>query len=158
MAAPVATARGTPAGIKLKDGFSSLITLSSNPTVSLWEKVVQPPGIDGGEMIDQTTMHNTTWRTRAPRVLKTLTPISFTAAYDPNCLTQLNSLINVELTVTFKWADGSTAAFFGYLQKFEPDNVEEGKQPEAKCMIVPTNFDPSGKVEAGPTVVSVAGT
>lgn len=158
MAAPVATVRQTPAGIKLKDGYQALITFAADPDVSLWEKTVTPPGIDGGDAIEQTTMHNDEWRTMAPRALKTLTESSFMAAYDPACFTQLNNLINVETTVTVTFSDGSTLAFYGYLRSFEPAELTEGEQPEATCNLTPTNFDPVNKVEAGPTVTSVAGT
>lgn len=158
MAAPVATVRQTPAGIKLKDGFRSLITFALDPDISFWEKTVTPPGIDGGDSIEQTTMHNVDWRTMAPRSLKTLTDSSTKVAYDPALYTQILSLINAETTVTVRFADGSTLAYYGYLKSFEPDEMSEGTQPEATINIVPTNFDPVNKVEAAPVLTSVAGT
>lgn len=158
MAAPTPTARGTPAGIKLKDGYSSKLTFAANATLSIWEKMPKPAGMDGGDPIDQTTMHNVAWRTAAARSLKTLTPFTCKFAYDPNCYSQLNSLINVETTVTQSFGDGSTVCYFGFLQKVEFDELQEGKQPEGTATICPTNFDPVGKVEAGPVIVSVAGT
>lgn len=158
MAAPAPTVRQSPSGIKLKDGFPTKITFATKPAISLWEKTVTPPGIDGGDAIEQTTMHNTAWRTMAARQLKTLTESSFTAAYDPICFTDLLALINFETTITVTFPDGTTYAFFGYLRTFEPQEVSEGAQPEANCSITPTNFDPAGKVEAGPALASVAGT
>lgn len=158
MSAPVATARGTPSGIKLKDGYSTKITFSSAPSISLWEKTVTPPGVDGGDAIDQTTMHNVTWRTSAPRSLKTLTEGQMTCAYDPGVITTIVAQINVEQTITVTFPDGSTEAFYGWLRTFEPQEVSEGNQPEANCAFTPSNFDPVAHVEAGPTVVSVAGT
>lgn len=160
MAAPVATTRGTPAGIMLKDGYKSLITFARLTTASFWEKTVQPVGIDGGEPIEQTTMHNSAWRTTAPRSLMTLTPFTVKAAYDPNFLntSQVQSLINQPDTITQRFADGTTIAFYGYLQKFEPAEMSEGAQPEATLTIVPTNFDHVNKVEAGPVITSVSGT
>lgn len=158
MAAPTPTPRQSPTGIKLKDGFSTKITFATKPAISLWEKTVTPPGIDGGDAIEQTTMHNTTWRTFASRSLKTLTDASFTAAYDPICFTDLLALINLETTITVTFPDGSTYAFYGYLRTFEPQEVSEGEQPEANCTITCTNFDPSAHVEAAPVLASVAGT
>lgn len=158
MAAPTPTARGTPAGIKLKDGFRTLITFSRSTTASLWEKTVKPPGIDGGDPIDQTTMHNSAWRTTAPRQLKTLTECSGKAAYDPNVVNQLYDLINIEQTITVTFSDGSTLAFYGFLKMFETDELSEGQQPEASFTIVPTNFDHVNKVEAAPVLTSVSGT
>lgn len=158
MAAPTPTARGTPSGIKLKDGYQSLVTFAANPTISLWEKAVTPPGLDGGEPVVQTTMHNTQWRTMAPRALITMTPHQFMGAYDPAIYTSILTLINVETTVTVTFKDGSTLAFYGFLQKFEPAQLQEGTQPEAAITIVPTNFDYVNKVEAAPVLTSVAGT
>jgi hypothetical protein len=150
MAAPTPTARGTPSGIKLKDGYQSLITFAASTTISLWEKTVQPPGLDGGDPVVQRTM--------APRALITMTPHTFTAAYDPAVYSSILSLLNVETTVTVTFKDGSTLAFYGFLQKFEPAAMSEGTQPEATVTICPTNFDYVNKVEAAPVLTSVSGT
>ena len=158
MAAPTPTVRVTPTGIKLKDGFRTLITFAADTDVEFYEKGVKPPGIDGGDAIPQTTMHNTAWRTMAPRQLKTLTESSVTCAYDPLVYTSILNLINVETTVTVTFADGSTLAFYGFLQKFEPGELKEGEQPEATVTITPTNFDPTNKVEAAPVLTNVVGT
>jgi hypothetical protein len=158
MAAPTPTTRGTPTGIKLDDGYRALITLSNNTTISFWEKKVQPPGADGGGPVDTTTMHNNTYRTMSSRALITLTEISVTVAYDPGIYTAIMQQINREQTITVLFPDGSTVAFYGFLQKFEPSDLEEGNQPEAKITITPTNYDPTNRVEAGPTITSVSGT
>lgn len=158
MAAPSPTTRQTPAGIVLPDGYQSLVTFATDPDVSVWEKGITPPGIDGGEPIEQTTMHNADWRTFAPRSLKTLTPHTFMCAYDPDAFNQLYALVNVPTTVTVRFGDGSTLAFYGFLQKFEPAELVEGTQPEATVTVVPTNYDHVNKVEAAPVLTSVAGT
>lgn len=157
MAAPTPTARGTPAGIRLDEGFSTKVTLARNTTVSIWEKTIKPPGVDGGEAVETTTMHNLTLRTMAPRVLKTMTPMTFKGIYDPNLYNQLFSIVNVRDTITVKFSDNSTLAFWGYVQKFEPAEISEGAPCEADITIVPTNTDLSG-VEQAPVLTSVAGT
>lgn len=158
MTAPSTTARGTPAGKKLDEGFSTKVAFARLATFSVWEKTVQPPGVDSGEPVETTTMHNLIWRTQNPRKLKTLTPHSFKAAYDPNMYNQvINTLIGINGSITVTYPDGSTLDYYGYLQKIEPDQIEEGKQPEATVTIVPTNVDTSG-AEAGPVLTSVAGT
>ena len=157
-AAPTPTSRGTPAGIMLNDGYQALVTISSLTTVSFWEKTVKPPGIDGGDPIDITTMHNADWRTRVPRSLMTLTDSTGKAAYDPNVYNQLLTVVNVNATITVRWADGSTLAFYGFLRMLEFDDLAEGVQPELSYTITPTNYDPSAKVEASPVLTSVAGT
>lgn len=161
MAAPVPTPRTDPTGasvIKLRDGFSSKITFSRYPAVAFWEKQVKPPGIDGGEKIPQSTMFNVLWETFAPQSLLTLTDATCKAAYDPAVLTTLLSMGNQEDTVTITFRDQSTYCFYGYLQKFEADELVKGTQPEATITVVCTNWDYVNKVEAGPVLTSVAGT
>lgn len=158
MAAPSPTARGTPAGIKLSDGYQTLITFARFPTIAFWEKHVQPPGVDGGDKVEQTTMHNTAWRTFRPRHLITLTDSKVRVAYDPSALNNIISMINADDTITCRFPDGSTLAFYGYLKSFEPQECKEGEQPEADVMIVPTNYDATNNVEAAPFLTSVTGT
>jgi hypothetical protein len=158
MAAPALSARSTPSGILLPDGYQTLISFTANTSVSFWEKTVKPPGVDGGDPIQETTMHNTAWRTMAPRALKTLTESTCVCAYDPNLYNQIVSLINVRTSITVHFPDGSTLVFYGFLQKFEPSEMKEGDQPEATVTICPTNYDPSAHAEASPVLTSVAGT
>ena len=157
MAAPSATVRGTPGGIKLKDGYSTKITFASNPTVEFWEKMISPAGMDAGEKIDQTTMFNTRWRTFAPRSLVTLTDNTIKAAWDPLVHTSVLALLGKIDTITETFPDGSTLAYFGFLKSFVPDQMEEGKQPEATITIVSMNQDSAG-TEQSPVLVNVAGT
>jgi hypothetical protein len=157
MAAPTPTARQDPAGIRLEDGYRTLVTFASIPTASLWEISITPPGMDGGDPVDTTTMHNDDYRTMAPRALITLTEFTFTAAYDPNFYNQLLTIVNVETTVTVTFPDGSTLAFFGFLQKIEPEELVEGTMPTVSVTVCPTNTDSTG-AEQPPVLTSVAGT
>lgn len=155
MAAPTRTARITPTGTPLKDGFRTLITFAADADVLLWEKGVKPPGQDGGEAIPQETMHSVQWRRMAPRTLVTLTESTFRAAYKPASYNSALSIINVETVVTIDWPDGTWMAFYGFLRTFEPDELVEGTQPEATCAITPTNWDYVNSVEAGPAFGTV---
>ncbi|MFA5376328.1 MAG: hypothetical protein WC455_11340 [Dehalococcoidia bacterium] len=157
MAAPTATERSTPGGLKLKDGFSSKLTLAADSDIEFFEKTVQPPGMDAGEAIETTTMHNTTYRTFTARKLITLTQITINAAYDPAVYTSIVAIIGDETTITVEFADGTTIAFYGFLKSFTPEAMEEGTMPMAAIVIVPTNVDSTG-AEQGPTVTSVTGT
>jgi len=157
-AAPSPTTRQTPGGRRLLDGYSTKITFARDPDVSLWEVSVKPPGIDGGDPIDTNTMHNVSWRTMAARALKTLTESTFTAAYDPDCYNQLLQLVNVYDTLTVRFPDGSTLAFYGFLRQFDPNDNTEGEMPTATVTFQPTNYDYTNAVEAAPVLTSVAGT
>lgn len=158
MAAPSPTARGTPSGIMLREGFHAKITLGSLGTISFWEKLVDLPGLDGGPPIDQTTQFNVAYRTRWPRTLIDVTPITIPdAAFDPNVYNQILSYINRNDTITVSFADGSTIAFWGYLQSFKPNPMREGEQPTCSVTFIPTNLDNS-YAEQGPVITSVAGT
>lgn len=157
MGAPSATTRQSPAGIKLDDGFSSKITFACDPDISFWEKSVTPPGIEGGDPVDTTTMHNSTWRTMAPRALRTMEAASASAAYDPAVYDQIVAIVNVETVITITFPDGSTLAFWGYLKTFTPGELVEGTQPECTLSIQPTNQDVQG-VEQAPVLVEVPGT
>lgn len=158
MGTPSTTARTTPPGIVLEDGFSATIAFERDPDVNFWEKTVSPPGIDGGDAIATTTMHNTLWRTMAARSLQTLTEMTTKVAYDPVVYSEILALVNQPGSITVHFPDGSTLDFFGYLRLFEPDDLTEGEQPEATVTITPTNTDPSDSTEAAPVLTEVSGT
>lgn len=158
MADPATTTRSSPVGAFLKDGYQTLIAFAADPDVSFWEKAVQPFGMDGGDAIDNTTMHNTTYRVMRSRSLITATDITSTVAYDPEVLDQIVALLNVETDVTVHHSNSDTWDFYGFLRSFTPQENTEGSQPEAEIVITPTNYDPDADVEAGPNFISAAGT
>ena len=160
MTAPSPTVRQNPGtnGIKMDDGYQTLVTIALDPDIEFWEKTVQPPGVDGGDEIETTTMWNNDWRTMAPRALKTLTPVELTAAWDPDLYNQAILICNKRTTITVLLPDGTTIAFYGYLKKIEPQSQEEGSQPEVNVTIIPTNWDHVANVEAGPVIAETSGT
>jgi hypothetical protein len=157
MAAPSPnTTERTPSGTKLDDGYQTLIVIDQSAagtdwgdTIAFWEKTVTPPGLDGLEPIDTTTMYNTTYRTFAQRALVTMTDLTVTAAYDPKLYTDIVNLLNEHATITVLFPDGSNVCFFGFLRSFTPGEHVEGSQPEATIVISPLNQDTSGD-EYGP--------
>lgn len=158
MAAPAVTALVSPTGIKLKDGYSSRMAFAADPNVNIWIKSLKPPGVDGGDAIDNTTMHNDDWRIMRARSLKTLTESTGKGGYDPVVYNELVALVNVEGAITEHFPDGSTLSYYGYLKNAEFDELVEGTMPELAFTVVPTNYDPVNDVEAGPLMVEVAGT
>jgi hypothetical protein len=156
MTAPAPTARVAPTGAKMRDGFSTKITLAVDTNIEFWEKEVTPPGIEGGEPINQGDMYNVAWELKIPQALKDMTEMAVTANYDPLCITSAAAAVNVMTTVTVKFPAGDTLAFYGYLRSFKPNPIKKGEQPTAAIVIVPTNFDPTAGAEAGP-VYTAAG-
>lgn len=157
MAAPAPTPRTLPTGYKLPDGYRALVTFGSNPGISLWEKTVKPPPVEGGDKIDTTTMINAAWRTAWLRQLKTLGDLTFEAAYDPDVLSTIFSQTNRNDQITVFFGDGTTLAFWGGLVKFEPGELKEGEFPQATVSISATNTDNS-YAEQAPVLTAAAGT
>ncbi len=157
MAAPAVTARGAVAGRRLDSGQGSRIVFSSNPTIEIFEKSVQPPAIDGGDPIMTDTLLNVVYVTKSPQCLEEWDDVVVIAAYDPQSLDEIQALINVPQSVTVVYTDGTTLSFWGYLRRSEPGAMVKGAQPELTLTIVVTNWDPVNCVEAGPVLVNGTG-
>ena len=142
--------RTDPSGIKMKNGYRMLVTLGNVASAPFWEVSVKPPGVDGGDEIDTTTMHNDEWRSKAPRALKDLTNSSTKAAYDPKIWNTILSQVNVPQVITFLWPNGDLLSFYGFLKKWEPSDLTEGEMPTNDFEIVATNEDPATGAEVAP--------
>lgn len=142
-----------PTGTKIDDGHPTTISFANFPNVAFWEKTVTPPGGDGGGPNDTTTMRNLVWRTRAPKLLKTLTACSGTAAYDPVVYDDIPDMINVNQLITVLFPNGDSVAFYGWLNELRFNEIREGEQPTLNFTIEPSNQDASG-AEVGPTYTS----
>ena len=135
---------------RMDDGFRTLINIGGT---NFWEKSVSPPGIEAGGATDTTTMHNSVWRTMAPKKLKTMTDCSFTAAYDPAVYTTIVSQIGVNQAIEITFPDGETLTFWGWLDSFVPGENVDGEQPTADCVIIPSNQNNTG-AEIAPVIAS----
>lgn len=155
MAAPTATARLSPTGVRMDDGFRTKIAVADDPNIEFWEKSVQPPGLDGGDLIPTSTMHNVEYRTFSPKSLTTLTECVIVAAYDPVIYSSIRAILNGNLPWTVTFPDGTTYAFWAALIRAIPQPHVEGEQPEIEITIMPTNYDAVNCVEAGPVLLSV---
>ena len=138
---------------KLEDGYQTLIDIAG---ATLYEREVQPPGIDAGGEIDTTVMDNTVWRTKAPKSLKSMTEHTFEAAYDPLAYTTIAGVIGTNTLITITFPDTSTLAFWGFLDKFIPNPHVEGEMPTASCTVVPTLVNGSGGLETAPVFTPAA--
>lgn len=128
----------------LRDGYSTIISFEILGGGALFkEKTVTPPGLDGGGMIDTTSMRNSVWRTRFPKALVTLSEMTVTVEYDPDLLIELiSTVLNVNQLITVEFPDGSIFQFAGWLNEFKPQEHREGENPVATMTIIPSNVNP----------------
>ena len=129
---------------RIDDGFATLIEFDQDSDVQMWEKEVTPPGVSGGGENDTSTMRNTTWRTRSPKGLITLSDGSAVMAYDPAVIDEIIAMVNVNQLITVTYPDSSTLAFWGWIDEFVPNALVEGEQPTAEVTILPSNQDADG--------------
>jgi hypothetical protein len=139
----------------MTDGFSTKISFASDPTVLFYEVGVTPPSIMGGGTNDTTNMHNTSWRTIAPKKLKSLGQAAATVHYDPAVYGDIVNLINVNNLITITFPDSTTLKFFGWLESFTPNESVEGATPTAAVVIQCSNTNASG-AESAPTFATSA--
>src|SRR5574343_414521 len=135
----------------LDDGFSTTVTFSASTSAALYfqEREVTPPGFSAGGENDTTTMKNTTWRTKAPKKLITLTSFSELAKYDPAIFDEITDIIGVNQQITITFPDYSTWVFWGWVDEFTPNAITEGTMATANVTVVPSNQNGS-QVETAP--------
>jgi len=120
----------------MDDGYATTINVGGT---LFYEKVVTPPGVDGGGPIDITLMANTKWRTFAAKALMTLANASATVAYDPACYDEIIDLVNVNGSIVVTFPDTHTLTFYGWLNSFIPNECAEGGVPTAEIEIIASN-------------------
>ena len=157
MAAPTPTARVTPTGIILEDGFKTLITISRRPALKIWEIDVKPVSHNGGDKIKLSNMHNNRYHTYGTRRLIELTDGQSKCHYDPAVLAELHEELNINQVITETYSDGSTYCYWGTINKVDRDTHQEGEAPTMTVSFFATNRDDSG-VEQAPVLTSVTGT
>lgn len=157
MAAPTAaSAPGTPAGNRLRNGYRCVLVFNDEPTAPIWPVSVTPPSLSGPPAIDTSTMLNDDWATRAPGALVTLGDFTFTANYATPIYTTILDILNVEGTYTIFFPDGAKLAFYAALINFVPDALVNGTMPLATCTMVATNTDPATGGEEPPVYIAAS--
>lgn len=156
MATPEITARTTPSGYKLPEGFKITIAFSLKPALNIWEVEGAPAGVEVAE-INTTTQHNVRWVSKNPSALIASDDIVGTAGYDPDVMDDLIGMIGQTVTgngatascVTIHMPDGTTHNYFAFLKSFKFGALRVGQFPTGSYAICVTNFDPIARVEQG---------
>lgn len=130
--------------LRLDDGFATYITFQNLPSIKLFEKEVNPPGISANGPIDTTTMRNTAWRTMAPKALRTMPTITATVAYATDAIPLLFDQVGENQPIIVTMPDGSTLHFWGWIEEFVPGANVEGEQPTATLTIQPSLRNDAG--------------
>jgi hypothetical protein len=124
----------------LKDGLGASIDFEGHTfTLTIDPESVTPPGIDGGDAIDTTSLSNVSYRTKEPRSLMELLDGAMSVFYDPAAITTILTTINQNCAITVTFPNGDTLVFYGYMKSFEPEDMVEGEAPKASITIVATN-------------------
>jgi len=126
------------------DGHSTKITFASNASVELWEKEVTPLSLEGGDGKDITTMHNVTFKTKAPNVLIEVGECACSVSYAIGTYTDMLDMLNENQLITITFPDGATVAFWGWISEFKPSSNKEGEMPTADLKIIPSNRNDAG--------------
>jgi hypothetical protein len=140
----------------LLDGFKTVYSIQG-VTAKFEEISVQPPELDAGGEISQTTMRNSRWRTSTGKQLISMGTMTSKVAYDAAVLPQMQAILGLTKLITITWPDGASVAFLGSVDKFTPDELTEGTRPEASITIIPNMRTVAG-VETAPVYTSATST
>lgn len=126
----------------LIDGFKTILIFDDDITLSVRERSVTPPELDGGGPINTNSMWNTRMRTQAPKALITSGPMTCSVFWDTAVYGQLRALggglgRNQEISVVFPDLSGFT--FWGWIDKFTPPEMQEGVEPIAELTVLPSH-------------------
>jgi hypothetical protein len=129
-----------------KDGFGVRIMLQTSG-ITFQEKGVTPPGVDGQDPVSISHNAKVSYVEKLARALKELTPASGTVVYDPAQISTITSAINVHQVIWVSFKEGDAVAFYGFLRKFEPEEMQDGEQPTASIELVPCGVNAAGTEE-----------
>ncbi len=157
MGAPVATPRQTPSVGMMRNGAKTFITFGLDPDIEFEEVEVTPMGFKADDPIDDSTMHNVEFATKAPGYLINVTDVKATVHYSTTALPNIRAAMNRKDTFTVTHPDGATDAFYGILTEFQPGSNKWKEKPTASVTIVATNRD-AACAEYGPVHAAASGT
>lgn len=110
---------------------------------------ITPPGWDGGDAIDTTTLSNITYKTKMAAKLIDIGNMSFTAELDP---TKIHAApINSPATIEVDIPEVGVWTFRGHLKSITPNELTVGERATCSGEIIITNTLADGATESAPT-------
>lgn len=158
MAAPSATTRTTPTGTRMGRGTPIYYTFANNPDLNVWEKTGTFGGVKLDDRKDNSTSHNTTWRTFRPGRLKTAKDHKVVCGFDPDQLQEIWDQVGLRTTITATLPTGMQVAFYGWLDEVGDVTLDETGEPTMELTIAVGNQDWATCAEEDPVIVASAGT
>lgn len=156
--APPVTSRTVPVGYKLPEGFKSALAPSLRPGINFWETELAPAGASVPE-IDISSQHNTTWRQKWISALKESKPVPMVGGYDPDEMDNIIFLLGAQSgSFTIHAPQNTKYAYWGAMSDLTFQPWRAGQFPLLNATWTVTNYDPTTRTEAGPSVTTAAGT
>lgn len=122
------------------DGFRTLISFEAAPLIIFPEMSVKPFGLDSRGPIDTTSMRNSRMTTKWPKQLTDLTPVEADVQWTPGNYPTISRLIlRINQIVSVTMPTGDILAFYGWLDKAEPQPQKEAEVPILRLTIIPSN-------------------
>jgi len=112
------------------DGYNIRISLV-NQGITLYEKNVTPPGVEGGDPINITTNDNGDFMSFAPRSRKQRTAAQAEVTYDDTDLDALEAAVDQSDDILVVWPDDTTKLDSGWVRSVIANQTQEGEQPTA---------------------------
>ncbi len=130
-------------------GTTVVITPTGGSAFTMEYITITPPGWDGGEAIDTTTLGNVKYRTKMAPTLIDIGAMSFTAEMDPAKIH--DAPINLPGVIVITIPDIGTWTLQGYLKSITGDQMQVGERATCSGEIVITNTGSDGATETGPS-------
>lgn len=138
----------------MHDGLHTLVAFEFAPAIGgvlFKEQQIKPWGFDGRGGINTTSLRNVDFVTKVPKTLIDLTDMTGTFQWDPDLYASIFTFIlNVNQVITLFMPNGETYQFYGWLDKFDPQEHQEGELPLANITIIPSNINNVTGLEQGP--------
>ena len=120
-----------------KTGHGAKLSVTGVADLTIKQRGIKPPAVDGGGATNLTTLENVKWKTKGEKVLLELGNLTLKVLYDLETYSTIiaNCNKNKEMVLTLR--SGKSITFWAQINKFDPDELGED-EPEATIEIIPS--------------------